>query len=132
MQSVLHLPENDTVRRNGVSYIRSMMNESENVKCETANGFWGQEGYPFAEEYRMFLKAYYGAEVNYLDFINAPEEAIQTINEWVAAHTNGKIKKLVDSSNIDELTRLVLTNAIYFKATWLVKFDESETEMEEF
>lgn len=132
MQAVLHLPENDTVRRNGVKNIRSMMNESENVKCETANGFWGQEGYPFAEEYWMFLKAYYGAEINYLDFMDNPEEAVQKINEWVAAHTNGKINKLVDSSNIDELTRLVLTNAIYFKANWLVQFDESETKMEEF
>jgi len=37
------------------------------------------------------------------------------INSWVAAQTNGKVPEIVPASALDELTRLVLVNAVYFK-----------------
>jgi len=60
--------------------------------------------------------------------VRAPEEARVTINEWVSEQTEGRIKDLIPPGAIDALTRLVLTNAIYFNAAWSRPFEEERTE----
>ena len=67
-----------------------------------------------------------------LDFAGDPEGAIDTINEWVEKKTNDKIKDLLSKDDIDRLTYLVLTNAIYFKSDWRYQFDSEATELEDF
>ena len=69
----------------------------------------------------------YGAGMRIANFIEAPENSRVTINDWVAHKTEDKIKDLIPSGVIDELTRLVLTNAIYFNAAWLHPFDARTT-----
>ncbi len=49
------------------------------------------------------------------DFGSSPDVAAKTINEFVEANTNSKIKNIVKSDNFDALTTMVLVNAIYFK-----------------
>ena len=61
------------------------------------------------------------------NFTEAPEDSRVAINDWVAHQTEDKIKDLIPSGAIDNLTRLVLTNAIYFNAAWLYTFDEKAT-----
>ncbi len=69
----------------------------------------------------------YGAGLRLLDFANEPEEARVTINDWVSEETEGKIEDLIAQGAIDPLTRLVLTNAIYFNAAWAQPFQEGAT-----
>ncbi|MFC4246102.1 serpin family protein [Natribaculum luteum] len=94
----------------------------------TANSLWGQDGYPFREDFLDLLEAYYGAGMQLVDFSGGPDEARRQINEWVEAQTNDRIEDLLPQNSIDASTKLVLTNAIYFVARWKYPFAEDETE----
>ena len=67
-----------------------------------------------------------------MDFVGAPDESRVRINDWVAEETEGKVKDLLAAGVIDRSTRLVLTNAIYFNASWLWQFGPSDPEMRPF
>jgi serpin B len=69
----------------------------------------------------------YGAGIHVLDFASAPEPSRETINAWVEEQTNDKIQDLLPEGSITDLTRLVLTNAIYFSAAWAEPFETSAT-----
>ncbi len=97
-----------------------------------ANALWGQKGYKFLNEYLALIEMDYGGGFNQVDFINATEEARQTINRWVEKKTNDKIKDLIGPNVLDGLTRLVLTDAIYFKGKWASQFDTKLTKNEPF
>jgi serpin B len=101
-------------------------------KLTTANRFWGAKGYPFQPDYVKLTRDNYGAEVSELDFHKAPEQSRETINAWVEKQTNDKIKELLQRGMVTPDTRLVLTNAIYFKAAWLDQFSEKATKKESF
>jgi serpin B len=92
-----------------------------------ANAIWGQQSYPFADAYLQLLDEYYGAGLQAVDFVSNPEAVRQMINAWAAEATEGKIEDIVPEGAIDQLTRLVLANAIYFKAAWLHQFEEGMT-----
>ncbi len=91
------------------------------------NRLWAQNDFPIEEEFLAVLAASYGAGVNLVDFVDDPEAARIKINDWVAEQTNDRIPELIPPRIIDELTRLVLTNAVYFKAPWASPFDEEAT-----
>jgi serpin B len=85
-----------------------------------ANSLWAQSGYPFHAEYLALLADLYESELREVDFVDpdAREQARQAINEWVSDETQGKIEELFAEGVLNEMTRLVLANAIYFKAEW--------------
>jgi len=86
-----------------------------------------QAGLEIIQEFLDTLAVNYGAGMRTVDFVNAAEAARQAINDWVSEETAGRIKDLIPPGAIDDLTRLVLTNAIYFKASWLEPFDPKDT-----
>jgi len=92
-----------------------------------ANAVWGQDQLPFHDAYVDVLDADYGAPLQTTDFAADPDAALALINGWVADHTEGLIQDLFRTGDIDEFTRLVLANAIYFQATWARQFDEDDT-----
>ncbi len=95
-------------------------------QLSTANALWGQKKYSFKADFLKVAKDDYGAELTDLDF-GASEEARKTINDWVAKQTNDKIKDLIPPGVLDVDTRLVLTNAIYFKGEWASQFKKEGT-----
>jgi len=97
-------------------------------RLHIVNAIWGQEGYGFLSEFLDVLAENYGAGLRVLDFARAPEESRVTINEWVSDQTENRIKDLIPPDAIDPLTRLVLTNAIYFNAAWAEPFEPNLTE----
>lgn len=101
---------------------------SSRFQLNIANAIWGQEGYAFLPEFLDVLAENYGAGLRLLDFVSAPEESRLAINDWVSDQTEGKIPDLMPQDVIDELTRLVLTNAIYFNAGWAFPFEPQDTE----
>ena len=103
--------------------------DSGGFQLNIANALWGQRGYGFLETFLDVLEGNYGAGVRPVDFAEAPEKSRVTINDWVAEQTEDRIRDLIPPDVIDHSTRLVLTNAIYFNATWLQPFLESETRM---
>ena len=90
-----------------------------------ANALWGQQDYQIQSAFLNTLAQNYGAGMNLLDFINAPENSRVTINNWVSSQTNNRINDLLPQGSIDSLTRFVLTNAIYFDAAWQDPFPKS-------
>lgn len=102
--------------------------ERARFQLRTANALWGQADFPFRESFLAELEDHYGAGMNGVDFASDPEVARETINDWVEARTEGKVEDLLPEGVIDTLTRLVLTNAIYFQAKWRYPFSEDATE----
>ncbi len=102
--------------------------DEKGFRLNIVNAIWGQEGFEFLPQFLDVLAENYGAGLRLLDFAQAPEEARVTINDWVSDHTEGRIEDLVPQGVIDRLTRLVLTNAIYFNAAWLYPFQEQWTQ----
>jgi serpin B len=98
------------------------------VQLSIANALWGQKGHPFLAEFLALNKASYGAGLETVDFAGDTETARKTINAWVEKQTQEKVKDLLRPGVLGELTRLVLTNAIYFKGQWQEPFDPAKTE----
>lgn len=103
-----------------------------------ANALWAQKDYPFRnipegfESFLGWVESCYKARVENVDFVNETEQARQKINGWVEDKTNEKIKNLIPKGALNALTRLVLTNAIYFKGDWAEQFDKDDTREQDF
>ena len=131
IQSVFHFPKDDSVRRNSFLEIYNQINKGhEQYQLYTANALWAQKKYPFLKEYLKVIKDYYGGEARNLDFINENSEARRIINSWIEEQTNYKIRNLI--SSLDGNTRLVITNAVYFKGKWVEQFEKSNTKDQDF
>ena len=101
--------------------------EKGGYQLSVANALWGQKGYGFLEEYLELIETNYGGKLNEVDFVRSAETARKTINRWVEQKTNNKIKNLIPKGVLDSMTRLVLTNAIYFKGNWARQFIKDKT-----
>lgn len=101
--------------------------DGEGFRLNIVNAIWGQKDYNFLQGYLDTLARNYGAGLRVLDFIGAPEPSRITINDWVEEQTEDRIKDLIPEGGINSLTRLVLTNAVYFNAAWASQFEESLT-----
>ena len=101
--------------------------KSRKYSLHVANRLWGQKNFTFLPEFLKLTEDNYKARLKDVDFIGAAEEARQEINAWVEAQTNDKIKELIKPKILTADTRLVLTNAIYFKASWSRPFDPKNT-----
>ena len=96
-------------------------------RLNVANSVWGQEKHGFLPDFLDTLAVNYGDEVRPVDFRSDPEEARILINDWVSEATEERIRNLIPQDAIDRYTRMVLANAIYFKAAWRRAFDEHAT-----
>lgn len=131
MRQVLHLPADDTTAA-GFGELTRQLNAARKAGGSTfdlssVNAVWGQTGFPWRPEYVTALKGGYGAGVREADFTTKAEPTRQEINRFVEAQTRDRIKDLVPQGAIDRDTRMVLVNAIYFKAKWQHPFEPSNT-----
>lgn len=101
--------------------------DDKGFRLHIVNAIWGQKDYKFLNQFLDVLAVNYGAGLRLLDFISEPEQSRITINNWVSDQTENKIKDLIPQGVIDALTRLVLTNAIYFNAAWMNPFGKELT-----
>jgi len=91
-------------------------------RLTVANAVWAQQGFAVLPSFLDLLARYYGAGVRLADFRGASETSRQVINQWVSDQTAGKLPELLMAGAINSLTKMVLTNAIYFKADWQTPF----------
>jgi len=97
------------------------------MELSIANALWGQRDFEFLPEFLELNREHYGAGLRLVDFVKATEGSRQEINDWVGEETRDKIPELIPRGLLDASTRLVLTNAIYFKGTWKLQFDPELT-----
>jgi serpin B len=133
IRSVFHFPSDNTLLREGFSNVNAGINNGDtNYTLNTANALWAEKTFPFMPDYISTAGCWYSANVTNLDFISKPEASRQTINTWVANRTHDKIQNLLPAGSIDPLTRLVITNAVYFKGIWEKQFDANDTQDADF
>jgi serpin B len=106
--------------------------DNEACRLLMANALWGQIGFKLLAPFKQQTLDHYHAGLNPLDFVGDPLTARKTINQWVKEKTGGKIEELIQPGSLNPATRLVLTNAIYFKGRWKTCFDKKKTEQAPF
>lgn len=128
MEKALHFDLAAVILNSGFAGLMQEFNSSGKAyQLSVANALWGQQGTEFYPEFVEITKKYYGAGFKQVDYMNNTEKARQTINNWVETKTNHKIKELIKPKILNTLTRLVLTNAIYFKGRWESQFKPEST-----
>jgi serpin B len=93
-----------------------------------ANRLWAQDDQTILDDFSALIQQHYGADIGRVDFINKPDAAAKEVNTWAARATRNKIPAALDREHVNDLTRLVLVNAVYFKGKWRSPFDEQNTE----
>lgn len=106
--------------------------EEATVTLDVANQLFGQRGVTWEQPFLDTLAAHYGARLETVDFAADPEAARLTINDWVEEQTRDKIVDLLPPGGVTTDTRLALVNTLYLKAPWLVPFEPSLTEEQDF
>jgi len=107
-------------------------NKKSKVQFYSANSIWINKNLKLKDDYLSNNKQYYSGTAYFQDFQNNPDESRININKWVEKNTNKKITNLLKSSDIDESTRLVLVNALYFNGSWEKQFKEEQNTLENF
>lgn len=98
------------------------------ITLDVANRLFGQQGYEFRTVFLELLRTNYNAPFQPLDFNKDASGSTKVINDWVADKTQQRIRDVIPPGALDNLTRLVLANAVYFKAPWADPFTASATE----
>ena len=101
--------------------------QNENSKLYLANQIWAEKTLPIVEDFVSTMETVYEAPVMQVDFKNDASGATDAINDWANAMTEGTIPNAIDKNSLSELTKVVLVNAIYFKAKWHYEFDKADT-----
>jgi serpin B len=91
------------------------------------NDLWPQAGHPILPAYVAVTRDRYGAELRPMDYAGGAEQAREAINAYIAKATKDRIRDLIPPGLVTTDTRLVLTNAVYFKALWQHPFDVDDT-----
>lgn len=131
MQDVLHLPKDYKQAHTGLRGLLRQITETgrqRGYELAVANAIWAQQGYPWRNEFTALLHNTYQTGIQLTDFSTDPEAARQAINAWVATATRQKITELFTPGILDDLTRMVLANAVYFKGNWTVPFTPAQTQ----
>jgi serpin B len=101
-------------------------------QLHVAQSLWGDARLAVRPDFESLIRTNYGARLRRVDFSGRPDEARRQINRWVEERTNDKIKELLHKGDIDPMTRMVLVNAVYFKAAWQKPFKENATRKDAF
>ena len=130
MAEVLSFSEDQEQLHAAFAQLQAQLNaeqEKGDVQLNIANALWAEKDYSFLRDFLDLTNKHYKASLIPVDFKNNAEQARIQINEWIEQKTNNKILDLIKPGILNELTRLVLTNAIYFKGDWAIPFKETST-----
>jgi serpin B len=133
MADLIGAPESvDEQNRQYARLLKSVQGEGDRpFQLVTANALWGQQGYHFKPDFQEAIADFYDGALHEVNFRARPDEAVKTINAWVSEKTREKIKELIHRDFIGPDTRLILTNAIYFKGQWEKEFKNADTRDED-
>ena len=109
------------------SLLNILKTAGDGVQLRRANGVWVDQSVEPNAEFLRTVLSYYDSQVFAADFVNDPRQAAGQINRWVSEQTNSMIKRLLEPSDIDALTAIVLVNALYFDAKWADPFESEDT-----
>jgi serpin B len=132
MENVLHVEQDNDSFHEYMKALYEYLNENSEYNVSTANALWPDVGFELLPDFEQIIQDYYGGHSEPVEY-GDPAEAVRIINEWVENQTNNLIQDLIHETDIHPvLTKLILTNAIYFKGVWQVQFDEVNTTERDF
>jgi serpin B len=130
MQSALHLEvDRKNLAKTAFALNQSLLPKKNNeatYKLNAANAIWVDQNTFLLTDFRYAIEEQFKSKLGKLNFAIVPN-ALATINDWISKQTQGKISNLLSSNDINTLTRLVLTNAVYFQGAWVSPFDSKAT-----
>ncbi|UCE02325.1 MAG: serpin family protein [Candidatus Latescibacterota bacterium] len=125
--------EQRRAQREAENRLNELFTQVDQYEIHVANALWVEKTYPLRPPFVEAIESFYETGGAFeVDFKSNPESALQRINAWVAEQTNRRIGSILTPGTLDELTRLVLTNAIYFKGEWSEPFEERNTRQRDF
>ncbi len=145
MARVLHYPNDELGLHLSFAWLRTslehLVQQSENavrqrreygakidpIALITANRLFGQRGYEFREPFLLLMKENYAAPFQAVDFVRQTDAARKEINRWIEEQTRKRICEVIPPGALNEVSRLVLVNAIYLKAPWADPFHAVDT-----
>ena len=95
-------------------------------RLNIANAVWASQDTYFLPNFLETLQESFQAGATSLNF-RQNSNAAAIINEWIDNQTQGKITHLIDAKSITPSTRMILTNALYFKGKWASPFNPRKT-----
>ncbi|HEX7449767.1 MAG TPA: serpin family protein [Pirellulales bacterium] len=130
MAKVLHFSGDPNSTESGFGALLGDLNatgQSGGFLLSAANALWVQQGLNLLPEFLNVMQNDFNGGLNQADFIDQADAVRQTINNWVAQQTHGKITDLFPPGTITDFTRLVLADAVYLKAAWTSPFEPGAT-----
>ncbi|XP_060517061.1 alaserpin-like isoform X2 [Cylas formicarius] len=125
--SSLNLPSTQNKTQEALKeFLPSLQHNSDNLTLTTANKLYLGKNLSINKNFENIAKSIYHAGAQNVDFANA-EKAAKIINDWVEQQTKNKIQNLIDPKLLNEFTRLVLVNTLYFSGTWTFPFEKRLT-----
>ncbi len=126
--AVFGFPAASTVREPAFKALNAGLNQPNSTYAlSVANALWLQKDFALLPSYTDVVSQVYGGKASLVDYVSDPQSAVDTINAWSALQTHDKIPEILTLAHVNNDTRLVLTNAVYFKGTWKSPFDKSAT-----
>lgn len=133
MRTGLSLPNARNLSQMGAEVEKSVLDEEfDSVTVQVDNRVWVEKTYPLLDAYSSSIESAYGAKPENVDFIGDADAVRERINDDIARSTHDKIQNLLPPGSLNSLTRLVLTNAVYFNGAWTTKFDKDGTQKADF
>jgi serpin B len=133
IRRTMHFPEDAKQTHGGFRLLSGTLNmQAKSYHLRTVNALFPQQGYEILASFQALLKTDYRAGGRRVDFAGNPAGAADVINAWIKRQTGGRIANMLSPDDLDADTRLVLGNAVYFKADWAYCFIKDATEPEPF
>jgi serpin B len=136
MAKVLHFPAEKKQLGASFQALRDSLDQAQKTSpklaMHVANRLFGQQDFAFCQPFLKQVDALFAAPLEKMDFKKQPEPSRKKINQWVEKQTRDRIKDLIPSGGVNEYTRLVLVNAMYFKSAWQKDFEKKNTHKKSF
>ena len=131
IQRVFDLEKDDFKRHQKISDTLSRLNHEDDwYDLQVANALWIKDGYQIKQDYIDIAKKHYSSTVDNVDFVT--DDGVNRINDWTKQKTNDKIQEILEPGSTDDLTLMVITNAVYFKGKWGLEFNPDNTREQPF
>jgi serpin B len=117
-------PSSRDALRRGFVFVNQRLQEmadQEQFALQRATAIWCHPAQPIRDAFVEFCTAAVGAKV-----LDARLDS-DAISEWVSQQTKGKIQTVIEPRDLNDFSRLVVVNALYFKGRWQRQFAVNST-----
>jgi len=134
MQDVFGFEPDAAARHNATAHLAASLNRGDpHATLSMANALWIADRFEPSDSYVDIVRNTYLAGAENVDFLDPGDGGgVKRINGWADEKTHGKIRGVIAQEDVNHLTAMVITNAIYFKGTWVTQFPAEDTHESDF